>query len=86
MGQQIEALKATIAQLKAGQEQMAQQLQRDVVKNAVARNAEAKASEARPETRTSEHPRVLGAPPRPLAPPMRRPRTTPTRRRRRPPR
>jgi len=68
MGQQIEALKASIAQLKAGQEQMAQQLQRDVVKNAVTRNAE-----VRPEARTSEHPRVLGAPPRPLAPPMRRP-------------
>ena len=79
MGQQIEALKATIAQLKAGQEQMAQQLQRDVVKNAVARNAEGKASEARSsearpaEARTSEHPRILGAPPRPLAPPMRKP-------------
>jgi hypothetical protein len=40
-----------------------------VVKNAVARNAEAKAS----EVRTPERPRVLGQPPRPLAPPMRKP-------------
>jgi hypothetical protein len=69
MGQQIEALKATIAQLKAGQEQMAQQISRDVVKNAVARNAEAKASEMRPP----ERPHVLGTPPRPLQPPMRKP-------------
>jgi hypothetical protein len=69
MGQQIEELKASIAQLKAGQEQMAQQISRDVVKNAVARNAEAKASEARPP----EHPHVLGQPPRPLQPPMRKP-------------
>jgi hypothetical protein len=68
MSQQIEALKATIAQLKAGQEQMAQQIQHDVVRNAVARNVEAK-----PEPRTSEHPRVLGAPPRPLGPPLRKP-------------
>ena len=69
MGQQIEELKASIAQLKAGQEQMAQQISRDVVKNAVARNAEAKASEARPP----ERPHVLGTPPRPLQPPMRKP-------------
>jgi hypothetical protein len=69
MGQQIEALKASIAQLKAGQEQMAQQISRDIVKNAVARNAEAKASEVRPP----ERPHVLGTPPRPLQPPMRKP-------------
>jgi hypothetical protein len=69
MGQQIEALKASIAQLKAGQEQMAQQISRDIVKNAVARNAEAKASEVRPP----ERPHVLGQPPRPLQPPMRKP-------------
>jgi hypothetical protein len=69
MGQQIEELKTSIAQLKAGQEQMAQQIQRDVVKNAVARNAEAKASEVRPP----ERPHVLGAPPRPLQPPVRKP-------------
>jgi hypothetical protein len=69
MGQQIEELKASIAQLKAGQEQMAQQISRDIVKNAVARNAEAKASEVRPP----ERPHVLGTPPRPLQPPMRKP-------------
>jgi hypothetical protein len=70
MGQQIEALKATIAQLKAGQEQMAQQIQRDIVKNAVTRTSEARSSEVRPvEPRKPEHPRVLGAPPRPLQPP-----------------
>lgn len=71
MGQQIEELKASIAQLKAGQEQMAQQIQRDIVKNAVARNADAKASETRAPER--ERPRVLGTPPRPLQPPMRKP-------------
>ena len=73
MGQQIEALKTTIAQLKAGQEQMAQQLQRDVVRNAVVRNAEAKS-----ETKKPERPRILGAPPHPLQPPRAAYPATPT--------
>jgi hypothetical protein len=67
MAQQIEALNAAIAQLKAGQEQMAQQVSRDIVKNAVVRNAEGKASEARPPERS--HSSVL--PPRPM--PVRKP-------------
>lgn len=62
MGQQIEALKATIAQLKAGQEQMAQQISRDVVRNAVVRNSEPKAAEPR---------HVSTQPPRPV--PARKP-------------
>ena len=69
MGQQIEALKASIAQLKAGQEQMAQQISRDIVKNAVARTAEGKSS----ETRTAEpRSRLSALPPRPA--PVRKPR------------
>ena len=65
MGQQIEALKATIAQLKAGQEQMAQQISRDMVRNAVVRNSEAKVSEPRG--------RLSTLPPRPVPPPIRKP-------------
>jgi hypothetical protein len=55
MGQQVEALKASIAQLKASQEQMAQQISRDVVRNAVARTSEVKPSE--PRGRLSTQPR-----------------------------
>jgi hypothetical protein len=65
MGQQIEALKATIAQLKAGQEQMAQQISRDVVRNAVVRNSEPKTTEPRG--------RISALPPRPVPPPARKP-------------
>jgi len=55
MGKQVETLKATIAELKAGQDQ----LTRDV------RASEAKAL---------EHAKVTALPPRPPAPPVRRPR------------
>jgi hypothetical protein len=61
MGQQIEDLKATIAQLKAGQEQMARQMSRDIA--AVA--SEAKASEQ------AAHARLVALPPRPA--PLRKP-------------
>jgi hypothetical protein len=58
--QQLEALKASIAELKASQEQLSQQLSRDIARP---RAAEAKLPEARP----AEHkPAKLGAPPRPL--------------------
>jgi hypothetical protein len=58
--QQLEALKASIAELKASQEQLSQQMSRDMAKP--------RAAEVRlPETRPVEHkPAKLGAPPRPL--------------------
>ena len=69
MGQQIEALKATITQLKAGQEQMAaqisQQASHDTVRNAVARTSEARTSEPRA--------RLSSTAPRPAAAPVRKP-------------
>jgi hypothetical protein len=69
MGQQIEQLKASIAQLRAGQEQMAQQMSRDF-----ARTSEARASEARSsETRAAEHSRISPLPPRSAAAPLRKP-------------
>lgn len=58
MGQQIEQLKANIAQLKAGQEQMAQQMSRDLTKA-----SEAKAA----EVRAAERSRISPLPPRPAA-------------------
>jgi hypothetical protein len=68
MGKQVEELKATIAQLKASQAQMA----RELTKASEAKAAEAKASETRaPEART-----VAVAPPpavRPAPPPVRKP-------------
>jgi hypothetical protein len=74
MGQQIEALKATIAQLKAGQEQMAQQIAQqaphDAIRNAVARTSEARTSEARmPDPRG----RLSSTAPRPASAPVRKP-------------
>jgi hypothetical protein len=70
MGQQMEQLKASIAQLRAGQEQMAQQMSRDF-----ARTSEARSSEARPsETRAAEHARIAPLPPRSAAAPLRKPR------------
>jgi hypothetical protein len=78
MGQQIEALKATIAQLKAGQEQMAaqissQQASHDTIRNAVARTSEGRISDARAaEARMSEpHARLSSTSPRPA--PVRKP-------------
>jgi hypothetical protein len=71
--QEIEQLKASVAQLKAGQDQMSRE---------VARVTESKTSDVRPPEPTVRprvpppaRPVVLGAPPRPLAPPvpMRRP-------------
>ena len=62
MGTQIEQLKASIADLKASQQAMA-----------VAKPAEVKPVEAKPVAQVPK-PRVLGSPPRPLAPPpVRRP-------------
>jgi hypothetical protein len=72
MGQQVEELKATIAQLKAGQAQMA----RELARTSEAKTSEARTSEAKPaETRPAEQnlrPRVsaLTPPaPRPAPPP-----------------
>ena len=62
MGQQVEELKATIAQLKSGQAQMAREL---------AKASEAKAAEAKPAEQNLR-PRVSALtppPPRPAAPP-----------------
>jgi hypothetical protein len=60
LSQQIETLKASIAELKASQEQLSQQLSRETVKP---RAAEARPAETRP---VEHHPAKLGAPPRPL--------------------
>jgi hypothetical protein len=62
MGQQIQQLKATIEQLKAGQDQMA----RDMARNSEARNSEARVSAQAVQPRTAP-------PPRPVAAPVRRP-------------
>jgi hypothetical protein len=68
MGQQIEELKASVEQLKAGQDQMAKQMSRDMA----AKASEIKASETKaPEP--GPHAR-LAALPRPAAPPVRKPR------------
>ncbi len=67
MGQQIEQLKASIAQLKAGQEQMAQQMSRDFAKSAEARTS---------ETRAAERPRISPLPPRPAGTSVRKPKPT----------
>jgi hypothetical protein len=64
MGQEIEQLKASIAQLKAGQEQMA----RDMAKSSEAKSSEAKVSAH------SVQPRISAPPPRSAAAPARRPR------------
>jgi hypothetical protein len=69
MGQQIETLKASIEQLKAGQEEMARQMSRDVA----ARSAETKSSEIKPAEQ-APRPRLAALPPRPVAPPPRKPR------------
>lgn len=60
LSQQVEALKASIAELKASQEQLSQQLSREMAKP---RAAEAKPPEAKP---VEHRPAKLGAPPRPL--------------------
>ena len=68
MGQQVEELKATIAQLKASQAQMA----RELTKASEVKASEAKASETRaPEVRAA----AVAPPPvaRPAAPPVRKP-------------
>jgi hypothetical protein len=67
-GQQIEQLKASIAQLKASQEQMS----RDVAKVSEAKVSEVKASEAR-ASEQSQRPRISALPPRPAAAPARKP-------------
>jgi hypothetical protein len=60
LSQQVEALKASIAELKASQEQLSQQLSREMAKP---RAAEARPPEAKP---VEHRPAKLGAPPRPL--------------------
>jgi hypothetical protein len=62
MGQQVEQLKASIAELKAGQEQVAHD----------AKAADAKASEAK-AFEQSMRAKVSALPPRPPAPPVRKP-------------
>ena len=77
MGQQIEALKASIAELKAGQEQMAQQMSqqiaqqasRDTIRNTVARTSDTRASQAR---MSEPRGRLSSTAPRP-APAVRKP-------------
>jgi hypothetical protein len=69
MGQQMEQLKASIAQLRAGQEQMAQQMSRDFARPSEARPAEARST----ETRAAEHSRISPLPPRSPAAPLRKP-------------
>jgi hypothetical protein len=69
MGQQIEQLKASIAQLRAGQEQMS----RDIAQNSEAQNSEAKAAEARTSAVRASEARPVAQNPRPKvsAPPVR---------------
>lgn len=68
MGQQIAALKASIEQLKASQDQMAQQLSRDATRTPLARTSPAKPSAAPVEQ--SLHAKVTAAlSQRPVAPP-----------------
>lgn len=69
-GQQIDQLRTSIEQLKAGQEQMS----RDIAKLSEARTAETKASETKAsETRSAEpRARLSALPPRPVAAPPRR--------------
>ncbi|KRR22444.1 hypothetical protein [Bradyrhizobium retamae] len=61
MGQQVEELKATIAQLKAGQAQMAREFAKATDKAAEMKASEARAAEVRPEQ--NFRPRVTAAPP-----------------------
>jgi cytoskeletal protein RodZ len=82
LGQQVEALKANIAQLKAGQEQLARDAKAAEIKAAEIKAAEAKASEAKAaETKASEakafeqtmRAKVSALPPHPPAAPVRKP-------------
>jgi hypothetical protein len=74
MGQQIEQLKASIEELKAGQAQMS----RDIAKTSEIKTSEIKASETKtPEVKTPEQnprPRISALPRRPVAAPPRYPR------------
>ena len=73
MGQQIEQLKASIEQLRDSQAQMS----RDIAKNSETKTSEAKTSEIKAsEIKSSEsNPRRIATqPPRPVAPPPRKPR------------
>ncbi|MEH2498229.1 chemotaxis protein histidine kinase CheA [Bradyrhizobium sp. AZCC 1678] len=73
MGQQVEELKTTIAQLKASQAQMARELAKAEAKASDTKASDTKASEAKAaETRPAEQnlrPRVSALTPRPAAPP-----------------
>jgi hypothetical protein len=62
MAQQIETLKASIAELKAGQEQMAREMAKPPAPKPVA--------EMKPVDPRVRAPAVMGAPPRALAPPQ----------------
>jgi Meckel syndrome type 1 protein len=73
MGQQIAALKVSIEQLKASQDQMAQQMSRDTARIPVARTSQAKPAAA--GAVDSLRAKVTAAlSPRPTAPPPRKPR------------
>ena len=63
MGQQIEALKATVEQLRAGQDQMSQQLSKLAAPKPMVM--------AKPP---APHPQISALPPRPVVPPMHKPR------------
>jgi cytoskeletal protein RodZ len=72
LGQQVEGLKANIAQLKAGQEQLARDAKAAEIKAAEAKAAETKASEAKAFEQTMR-PKVSALPPHPPAAPVRKP-------------
>ena len=74
MGQQIEALKASIEQLKAGQQQMAQQLAQQTARNSAARTTQARPSEIKPADQSLRAKVTAALSPRPPAPLPRRPR------------
>jgi hypothetical protein len=85
LGQQVEALKATIAELKAGQEQLARDAKAAEIKAAELKAAEIKAAEAKAsETKASEakafeqtmRARVSALPPHPPTAPVRKPKPT----------
>ena len=69
MGQQIASLKASIEQLKASQDQMAQQMSRDVARTPVARTSQARPSEIRPAEPSLRAKGTAALSPRPAVPP-----------------
>ena len=71
MGQQIAALKASIEQLKASQDQMAQQMSRDVARTPVARTSQTKPAPVVSVEQSLRAKVTAALSPRPAAPPRR---------------